>query len=262
MYLIALLFIALLTACSSADDGSRRRNQVASYIDRHHDEYLFSPKKPTWQVPERHPWELQDKGKYPYITKEYFRCRGCELNPTREDCIDCGGSDRHGLPLHDGKEFIYPVLVDLLNYIQEKTDKRVVITSGHRCPEHNRYIDASPANSTSKHQIGAEVSFYVHGLEDKPEIVAQYIFQYYQDQSKYAADKSFQEFLRYEKETDVRTLPWYNKEVFVKLYQRDEGRDLDNRHPYAYVSVQVRYDWDKKERVQYSWKEARNYMRY
>ena len=26
--------------------------------------------------------------------------------------------------------------------------------------------------------------------------------------------------------------PWYNKEILIKLFKKNEGRDLDNRHPY------------------------------
>ena len=43
--------------------------------------------------------------------------------------------------------------------------------------------------------------------------------------------------------------PWQNKEILIKLYQKDEGRDLDNRHPHPYISIQVRYDRDRGEPV-------------
>ena len=31
------------------------------------------------------------------------------------------------------------------------------------------------------------------------------------------------------------TIPWFNKEIFIKLYRKSEGRDGDNRHPYPYL---------------------------
>ncbi|MDP1835390.1 MAG: D-Ala-D-Ala carboxypeptidase family metallohydrolase [Chlamydiales bacterium] len=267
MYQICICLLFCLTGCSTADENTiRRRNEVATYIDRHHDEHLFQASAASWVSPDRYSWEVEGSGHYPRITKDFFRCRGCELNPVRivesNHIYDCGGADRHSLPLRDNKEFVYPILVDLLNELQDKTGKRVVITSGHRCPEHNRYVDPSTANSTSKHMIAAEASFYIQGLENRPDEALKIIFDYYRTNPKYQADKAYTEFQRYDKETDIATPPWYNKEVFVKIYQREEGRDFDNRHPYPYISVQVRYDWDKKERVQYTWKDAqRNYLR-
>lgn len=276
LHFLFLLLAIGLTSCSSTEDAfgdnTRCNNQVAEYVDRHHDEYLFRPTPPLWQPPERYSWEAEGSGKHLRITKDFFRCRGCELNPVKpieqsdgklSYCYDCGGADRHSLPLREGKEYIYPILIDLLNEIQEQTGKRVVITSGHRCPEHNRYVDSSAANTSSKHMIGAEVSFYVQGLEEHPEVILQHIFNHYTKTSKYNGGKEWVDFLRYDKDTDVSTRPWYNQEIFVKLHQRNEGRDFDNRHPYSYISIQVRYDWDKKERVQYVWRDAhRNYLRW
>lgn len=161
------------------------------------------------------------------------------------------------MPLRAQQEFIYSILIDLLNEIQIKTGRRVVITCGHCCPEHSLYLDASPINQTSKHLIGAEVDFYVEGLEKEPEKVVEIILAFYREQLKYKGLKEFQEFKRYEKgETNVTLLPWYNKEIFVKIFNETEGRDFDNRHPYPYVSIQVRYDWDLKEKVVYSWEKA------
>ena len=114
----------------------------------------------------------------------------------------------------------------------------MIITSGHRCPQHNTYVDPSYYNRTSKHLIGAEVSFYVQGMEYLAETIAHYLQDYYHthfDRPDYAV------FKRYEKnDTNVSTQPWYNKEIFIKLFKKDEGHNFDNRHPYPYVSIQVR----------------------
>lgn len=193
------------------------------------------------------------------ITKEYFRCKGNGLNPIKSEIVrgevvrysDCGG--QHSLPLREGKESVYPILIELMNYIQKKHQKRLVITSGHRCPEHNAYVDPSPDNQYSKHQIGAEVAFYVQGLESRPEAILETIFSYYQE--RYNHDKDYI-FKRYEKETNVSSPPWMNKEIFIKLNKAHEGRNGDNRHPYPYITIQVRYDRDKNERVAYSWDQA------
>ena len=139
-----------------------------------------------------------------------------------------------------------------------------MITCGHRCPEHNTYSDSSPKNQHSKHMIGAEVSFYVQGMEYKPETIIKYLQEYYKSNPKYKGQKDFEEFQRYDKEdSDVSIQPWYNKEIFVKLYNKKEGRDFDNRHPYPYISIQVRYEVDRQEKVIYTWDKAtRNYLRF
>lgn len=219
-----------------------------------------------------YPWDDVAQGSLTKITKEYFRCKGSSAHPAKYEIIkgekvhylDCGGIQSHSLPLRNGKEFIYPILIDLLNYIQEITEKQVVITSGHRCPDHNRYVNPLPQNRYSKHQIGAEVSFYVKGMEGEPGYIVKLLMEYYKNKPKYAGKKDYQEFLRYEKKDSyVAIQPWYNKEVFIKIFQAHEGRDLDNNHAYPYVSIQVRYDEELQARVNYTWDLAwRNFLRY
>jgi hypothetical protein len=275
-YSIFFLLPLILCSCTSPDEHEgenlRRKNLKGEYIYRIHDEYLFSPSLPTRKIPEPYPWEIGSLGKHSKITKEYFRCKGTNLNTVQiiqqngetVRYYDCGGTAKHSLPLKDKKEYIYPILIDLMNYIQTKTGKKVVITCGHRCPEHNLYADPAPSNQHSKHMIGAEVSFYVQGMEDQPETVIKMIQDYYKIMPKYAGKKDFEEFLRYEKEdTNVSTFPWYNKEIFIKLFKKKEGRNFDNRHPYPYISLQVRWDEDTEEKIIYTWDKAtHNYMRW
>lgn len=260
--------LSILEGCSSQDPlipPSRSLHVKGEYIYRKHDEYLFPLHPPILAERKPYSWEENLSGNHVKITKDFFRCNGSSLNPFRllpdgdqmQRFYDCGGPQRHSLPLRDQKEFIYPILIDLLNYLQTKTGKKVVITCGHCCPDHNTYSDSSPANQFSKHLIGAEVDFYLQGMEHQPEKVIDYILAYYNETPKYKGLKEFEEFNRYTKEeTNVSTLPWYNKEVFIKLVRKTEGRDFDNRHPYPYITIQVRYDWDLKEKVQYSWDKA------
>lgn len=271
-HLLFFIMTLLLSGCSSSDDAesdrARLQNALGEYIYRNHNEYLFKLEPPIKSTPALYPWETHSSH---HITKEYFRCKGSSLNPPHVvqqkgevvRFFDCGGAEKHSLPLRNNKEFIYPILIDLLNYIQDKSGKKVVITSGHRCPEHNTYVDASTENQASKHMIGAEVSFYVKGLEDKPEKVINLIQTYYQEMPKYTGLKEFQEFKRYEKNnTNVSTLPWMNKEIFIKFFKKKEGRNFDNRHPYPYISIQLRYDMTTQEKVIYTWEKAnRNFLR-
>lgn len=272
IFLALFLFSACSTPEETSEEYMRRLNQKGEYIYRQDNEYLFSVTLPEKKVSEPYPWEFGERGKYPRITKDFFRCKGSSLNPVRvaqtkeketARYYDCGGCQRHSLPLRDGKEFIYPILVDVLNHIQLKTGKRIVITSGHRCPDHNIYVDPSPENQYSKHMIGAEVAFYVQGMENSPEVIVKLILDYYRESPRYFGLKGYQEFQRYEKEdANIAVPPWYNTELFIKIFNKKEGRNFDNRHPYPYISIQVRYDFDLQEKVIYSWDKANhNYLR-
>jgi hypothetical protein len=112
--------------------------------------------------------------------------------------------------------------------------------------------------------IGAEVDFYVQGMEHRPEEVVQLLMLYYKEKEWYGGDKTYTEFQRFDKKTvNVTTPPWFNKEIFIKLYQKQEGRDFDNRHPYPYLSIQVRHDKERDEKVTCDWQKAFNgYRRY
>ncbi|NGX43763.1 MAG: hypothetical protein K940chlam7_02065 [Chlamydiae bacterium] len=265
----ALLLLALLPGCSDSDTTSSSPSK-GDPITRTHNEHLPIP-PPMKTAPPPYPWEKDMVANLPKITKEFFRCKGSPLNPERIQeqngkilrIADCGGSEKHSLPLNNQREFIYPILIDLMNYIQRQTGKKVVITSGHRCPEHNAYVDSSTPNTYSKHLIAAETSFYVQGLEYEPQHIVNILLDYYRDNPKYQNQYAFQLFHRYEKsDTNVSIQPWFNKEIFIKLFQKEEGRNFDNRHPFPYISIQVRYDTDLNERVTYSWDRAqKNYLR-
>lgn len=231
----------------SEEKKVRRENRISEPITRLHHEHLFVVPESRELARGAYPWERDYIGEHPRITKEFFCCNGSSLNPSHsyegKRLTDCGGLTEHGLPYIQGEEGVYPILPNLLNYLQEKTGKRVVITCGHRCPQHNTYSDPDKFNETSKHMIGGEVDFYIQGMEDQPEEVVDLLLRYFTTP-----------FRRYNKETNVSTEPWYNKEVFIKLFREDEGRDHDNRHPYPYICIQVRYD--AGEQVTYTWKKA------
>ncbi len=258
-----IIFALLITGCQDQNDRPR-----GEYITRTHDQLTSIP-KPKIQPKPSYFWEKNRDTELAEITKECFRCKGNSLNPYKSEIVrgeavkyhDCGGYKKHSLPLINGKESVYPVLLDLLNYIQAKTGHRVVVTSGHRCPEHNTFVDPSPQNQYSKHQIGAEVDFYVQGLENSPLTIVDIIQNYYQETHK--DKKDYIEFKRYDKEETLKYKPWMNKEIFIKLLLSFEGRNDDNRHPYPYIALQVRHDRDKNARVSYSWEQAfGNYLRY
>ncbi len=264
------ILLLILCSCSgleqSEQDRLRKANAKGEFILRNQNEFSYLIHPPKYRERKKYPWEGNFVGNFPKITKEFFRCRGKSTNVARvyenefdedQHLFDCGGGSQHSLPIRDGKEFVYPVLIDILNYIQARTCKKVMITCGHRCPQHSAYADTSVHNQTSKHMVGAEVDFYIAGLENDPESVIELIFRFYRENARYRGREEFELFSRYEKgDADVSTLPWFNREIFVKLYKRGEGRDLDNRHPYPYISIQVLRDRVKNHRVSYSWPQA------
>ncbi len=264
-----LLFLTLfLGSCSSQQQKLRKQNIRGDYVYRLHDEYFFQPAPPRPQSREKYPWEEKYIGGLPRITKEFFRCKGHPLNPVviqseegKEPIkyFDCQGGRKHGLPLKDGEEFIYPCLLEILNFLQLETGKRVVITCGHRCPKHNTYADYTSANWSSKHMIGAEVDFYVEGFENQPQALLPLIQKYYAQ--NFPNDKEYR-FQRFDKGgLNVSTQPWFNKEIFIKLYLPPEGRNCDNQHPYAYLGIQVRTD-SSGTKVIFDPKSAQNYLRH
>jgi len=273
---LALLGLSLLMGCSgleqSEQESLRRNNAKGEFILRNHEERHYPIETPKQHIRKRYSWENAYSGTHSKITKEFFRCKGSSINPPHADpkdasrtlnCFDCGGSQKHSLPLREDKEFIYPILIELLNFIQEKTDCKTVITCGHRCPAHNAYADSASSNQSSKHMIGAEVDFYVQGMQQKPQEIINLLMQYYRETPAYSQNKHYQEFQRVEKPDPLLSTPgWFNKEILIKLYKKNEGRDFDNRHPYPYICIQVREDRQHHEKVVCSSQKANAFKRY
>lgn len=252
----------VLSGCDSSSERAKRQvlqnNEIAEPIYRYSGDHTFSIPPPKKKTLPTYPWEK--KNRWHVITKEHFRCRGKRQNPALiyEDgqgkmhrFTDCNGR-AHSLPIDDDDEHVYPILLELLNYIQEQTGHRAIVTCGHRCPDHNTWSDPTKQARHSKHQIGAEVDFYVETMEQTPQMIVDLLLQFYKE--RYPDTPAFSTFKRYERQdTNVSTPPWYNKEVFIKLFQQEEGRDKDNRHPYPYIGIQVRWDTKKQAGVAYSW---------
>ena len=256
-----LWLLIFCCSCSSPEEEPKAPKIIrVEPVVRKADQRQFALSKNTSKKQLKLPWQSSSSHHHP-ITKEHFRCKGSFANPVRTTnekngarYFDCGGVDRHSLFLQDGKEFIYPILLDLLNFVQDKTGKKVIVTSGYRCPDHNTYVDSSPSNAASKHMVGAAVDFYVQGLEvDK---VASILMGYYKNQAK--------EFSTFERATksDVSTLPWMTKEITIKICKSTEGRDVDTCHNLAYICLQVRYDKERDKKVVCNWDDAfKGYLR-
>ena len=265
LFIIILMSIGCSRMDQSENERVRKCNEKKETIYRLEHERIFSEVESREKKREKYPWEELYMGMHSKINKEYFRCKGSDINPPirgeggKEEIIDCGGLDKHGLPFQENQEFIYPILIDLVNYIQEKSEGTVVITTGHRCPVHNRYAEQAKIMQSSKHQLGAEVDFYVEGFEEKPLEVIKWIMDYYQA----GQSAEYNRFIRCQKNPEGLKHPgWYNKEILLRIHEKTEGRDYDNRHPYPYITIEVRFDKQKNEAVNFDWDKAiKGYLR-
>ena len=106
--------------------------------------------------------------------------------------------------------------------------------------------------------LGAEVDFYIAGMEDKHEEIIALLQKFYEN-----SPKEYAHFSRYEKEKlNVTTPPWYNKEIFIKLYKEEEGRNFDNGVPYPLIGIQLRLDAETQKPIIFEESKAQNYLRY
>lgn len=259
-YRVLILVVLLATSCSEAPDKRVRKEPIR----RLSSQATFALNAPSQNSPPLYTWDAAYSELAP-ITKEHLRCKGDPKHPIRHETIqdkeerlqDCIGGTRHSLPIHEGEEIEYPGLLELLNYLQSKTERRLVITCGHRCPDHHKYAEPLTGQTSSKHLVGAEVDFYIEGYEENPQAIVDLIFTYYREHPELSKKTKYTQFERYTKpDTNVRTQPWFNKEVFVKMFAADEGRDFDNAHHHPYIGIMLRYDRARKQTVRYSWNQA------
>jgi hypothetical protein len=240
-------------------DRIKRNNEIEEFIYRNESDRFIPPFALKTIKRDDYPWEEEYVGNIPKITKEYFRCRGNMNHPEQVKISkegkptyhhDCGGIESHSLPMKNSQEFVYPIFINLLNYIQRITEKKVVITCAHRCPKHNLYADSSDTYQRSKHQVGAEVDFYVEGLEFHPEKVLEIIKQFYQEFSSHLGSEWHKFSYNREKEQ------LFNKEIAIRISRENQNRDFDNEHPYPYLTIELKYDTQNERAVQYQWQEA------
>ncbi len=241
-------------SCSGLERSEKAKikslNVQKEKITRSEDDIAYHLVTPKKRGAKAYFWGNKVASNLPKITKEYFRCKGSYKNPpihlhknssNEKYLLDCNGFDEHSLPVKDEKEYIYPALIELLNYVQENSLKQVVITCGHRCPKHNLYTEINATRS--KHLIGAEVDFYVLGLQAQIGNVVEIIKKYYENRHK-----------EYGPLVNTTSNSFENKEIRLKVRSSKEQKDLDNQHPYPYITIELKYDRDTKKAVHYSWK--------
>lgn len=88
------------------------------------------------------PLTVQDWSLYPNFTRDEFVCK-------------CGGQYCNG----DTAE-MHTAVMDILQSIRNYVNQPIIITSGVRCPQHNRNVDGT---NSSRHKLGKAIDFYVKG---------------------------------------------------------------------------------------------------
>lgn len=254
-----ILLPILVCSCQGLEKSEteriRKANAIKEPIYRLSHEQFVSYQAPKKQLRERYPWEKRIVGNFPQITKDFFRCKGSYAHPAIETkngrLHDCGGIEDHSLPIQEDKEFVYPALIDILNYVQGSLRARVVVTCGHRCPQHNQYADREGSTPRSKHMMGAEVDFYVEGYQERPYEVIKEIMQYYRYHETFKTQLPFTHFSQ-SQSLKYKHPIWMNRELIIRVFDPDEARDFDNRHSFTYITLELRYDRDTNRQLTYN----------
>jgi hypothetical protein len=232
-----LLFVALVS-CNRVQ--KRHEKQVRNYykkvghISRYKNQRQFSFTVGNPRSAPEYPFSTTNRYGLRKITKELFRCKGSGASKLTENgwLFDCNAIHTHSLPVQDTREFIYQEFLDLLNALQDKTGKRVLVHEGHRCPKHNHYLDSSYKNSFSKHQIAARVTFSLQGYS-LPETI-DVIREYYTSCNNPL----------YIKAEGI----WSNK--YIRVYAMQP------------IALELMFDRDSQKRVEYSYRQAHKSLYY
>ena len=266
---VTLFFSFWITAVSCDPDRTTARGWRPKVVRRYpimrSNQDVEFPLLPPWENEERlYPWDQEQGTVFSTITKENFRCKGGTHHRLRKlvganqqvhYIEDCQGGGEHPLPLQEGKEFIYPVLIDLLNHLQKALQARVVITSGHRCPQHQLYISPKCHQAHSKHLIGYAVDFIFDrkSLDVKKTLHA--MQKFYAKNNHGLEDIQFYT-LHSDFSVQSHPISFGNQEIRVTFFPADTLIDGDNTHAEPFARIEVLYDRFRKQKVFCSWEKA------
>ncbi|MEG1542260.1 MAG: hypothetical protein RRZ67_02520 [Victivallaceae bacterium] len=233
--------LCCMTACHP-QHGKKKYISHYSIVGQKTGRFFFLPESQKRSPPNYPHREYMEKV-IPSVTKQSFRCKG--KGDFANNTFDCKGIFEHGLPLRDNKEFVYPCLIDLLNYIIKKSGVKVTITEGHSCPNHKKHLNPESPDLTSKHLIGAAVTFKTIDLST--EKLFRIIKRYY---AVHPAYRTCPEYTNFNQED----LQLFNKEVFVCTCI-DKEKSLC-------TTMEVLYDRDKLCPIEINSENIQNYLRY
>jgi len=239
-----------LVGCSGLEQSEqeqiRKVNAKVDPITRFSDEHFYEisfPQKKT----EKRAGLKESSSSIKKIDKEQFRCRGSLSNKPivsldGKTLNDCEGAYKHSLPIRAEKEFVYPALIEVLSFIQNRLSKKVVILSGHRCIDHLRYIKQDYTPVSFKSLIGAEVRFYVEGAENEHDSIVSAIFSYYD--LFFPKDKQMVSFIS-SSENKVHE----NKELTVRLIEPNDPEIEEHALSFPYYQIELKFDRELNKKI-------------
>lgn len=179
----------------------------------------------------------------PSITKRSLCCKG--TGSCQNMTYDCKGIFEHGLPLRDNKEFIQPPLIAILNYIIKSSKGRLTIVEGHSCPQHHKYLNPKNSDFSSKHLIGAAVTFIPENLSEQKLI--EIINRFYKISGDY---HDLSEYLTFNRSGNSIS----NKEIRFTMNRNTEG--------VLTVELEVLFDKINDVVITVNEESIQNYLRY
>lgn len=176
------------------------------------------------------------------INKYHFCCGGSIEHPIYETdkgwFSDCSGGQVHSLPLKDNEEWISPILITLLNDLQDHFETAAVVLCGHCCPIHYRYRIEKGQRAVRRHMMGAAVDFK---LKKKP---AQQTIDYLVERANwYSADPLSPIDPTYSHSTKA----WKNRHFKIHLLENYESDQT------AAIRIEVFHDPIIDETIRFQW---------
>ncbi|PCI76056.1 hypothetical protein COB21_04930 [Candidatus Aerophobetes bacterium] len=213
---------------------------------------LFSAPPPHLELASLTPKEHTN---LPPITTHHFRCKGSHNNPIIHHIIDektkyfqdCDGLHTHSLPIIDGEETVYPHLVELLNYAQQKTKRPITILSGHRCYMHQSYLSCKHADLISLYQLGAAADVCFQGSHLNLLSLVSAISDWY----SCAKNLSKTKFSINQDHTQ-----WSNRYITLTLHEKTDLPSTAYQGPH--LTIKLKKDPHSGKTITYSYRKVRN----
>lgn len=238
-----------LVGCSGLEQSEqeqiRKVNAKVDPITRFSDEHFYQISFPEKKTEKRA--GLKESSSIKKIDKEHFRCKGSLSNKPvvsleGKTLNDCEGAYKHSLPIRREKEFIYPALIEVLNFIQNRLSKKVVVLSGHRCIDHLRYVKQDYTPLSFKSLVGAEVRFYVEGAENQLDSIVSAIFSYYD--LFFPKDKQMVSFT-----SSPENKVYENKELIVRLIEPNHPEIEEHALSFPYCQIELKFDRELNKKI-------------
>lgn len=189
----------------------------------------------------------------PPLTPEHFRCKGSHHNPITKHTIDgkqtyfqdCDGSHTHSLPIIDGKQTVYPHLIELLNHVQDVTGRQIRVLTGHRCYIHQSYLSSEMKDLTSAYQLGAAADVCFQSSSTGLKEIIHAIMDWYEQTNLPGST--------FNANSDSNR--WSNRYVQLSYH---ETTDIDTKYKGPHISITLKVDPSTGKKITYSYRKVRN----